>query len=81
MSDEIQVHIDKSPGLTMKGVKFEHVVNPNSRSGKYWIAKANIGTIFGSEVEGELKGIGTTKEKALERLHQEQKELYESLWY
>lgn len=77
---DIFYHESKSPGLTMDGVTFEHVVNPNSRSGAYWTATAKIGSIFGADVEGELTGIGTTREMALARLDEERKKLYESLW-
>lgn len=76
----IQIHEDKHPGLTMDGVTFEHVINPNSRSGAYFVATAKIGSIFGGEVHGELQGIGTTKEMAIARLEEERKKLYESLW-
>jgi len=45
-----------------------------------WKAVAQIGTIFGQEVHGELVGIGNTKEQALERLAEERHKLHESLW-
>lgn len=51
----------------------------NSYGQHYWIAMARIGSIFGSEVEGELKAIGPTKEIALDRLNTEREKLYQSL--
>ncbi len=77
MKDQIQIHEDASPGLTMEGVVFEHRENHGRPC---CIATAQIGTIFGAEVHGEIKGIGKTQEQALERLQEERKKLYESLW-
>lgn len=74
----ITIHEDCQPGLTMEGVRVEEIRNAHGQH--YWKAVAQIGSIFGSEVEGELTGIGRTRERALERLAQEQKRLYESLW-
>jgi len=74
------IHVDKNPGLTMDSVTYEHVINPNSRTGHYWIATAKIGSIFGHPVEGKLTGIGRTKEEAKARLNRERDLLYESLW-
>lgn len=45
-----------------------------------WKATAPIGSIFGSDVEGECRGIGATKEAALEALAKDRNNLYESLW-
>lgn len=45
-----------------------------------WKAAAPIGTIFGSEVEGECSGIGATKEAALEALAKDRRNLNDSLW-
>ena len=45
-----------------------------------WKATCPIGTLFGSEVEGECKGLGTTKESALEALAKDRKNLNDSLW-
>ena len=73
----IHYHTDKHPGLTMNGVEFTHHENHGK---PYWKATAQIGTLFGQKVEGELTGIGWTKEQALERLEKEHSELYESLW-
>lgn len=66
-----------TPGLTMEDVTWAH--HPNH--GKpVWIATQQIGTIFGAEVHGEIRGIGATREIALERLAAERKNLHESLW-
>lgn len=70
-------HFDCTPGLTMEGVVFELLPNHGKPC---WKASAQIGTIFGSEVHGELIGFGPTKEAALEKLHDEQRKLHESLW-
>lgn len=45
-----------------------------------WKATAPIGTIFGSEVEGECSGTGATKEAALEALAKDRRNLNDSLW-
>lgn len=45
-----------------------------------WKATAPIGTIFGSEVEGECSGVGATKEAALEALAKDRRNLNDSLW-
>lgn len=45
-----------------------------------WKATCPIGTLFGSEVEGECSGTGATKEAALEALKQDRKNLNDSLW-
>jgi len=74
----ISIHTDKEPGLTMQGVTVERVENCGGTF--YFKAKAQIGSIFGQPVEGEVVGIGKTKELALTRLAEEQKKLYESLW-
>jgi hypothetical protein len=71
------MHIDHNPGLTMEGVVFQEIGNHGQPC---WKATAQIGTIFGAEVEGELTGIGPTKEIAMERLNEEKRKLHESLW-
>lgn len=45
-----------------------------------WKATAPIGSIFGSDVEGECSGTGATKEAALEALAKDRRDLNESLW-
>ena len=62
----------------MEGTRLEEIYNAHDQY--YWKATAKIGSIFGSKVEGELTGIGPTKEKALERLAQEQKNLHDSMF-
>jgi len=44
-------------------------------------ATCPIGTIFGSEVDGECKGVGSTKEAALEALAKDRRNLNDSLWF
>jgi len=78
MSDHVCRHFDCQPGLTMEGAVIEEINNGHGQH--YFKATAQIGTLFGSPVQGELTGIGATKEQALERLAEERKKLYESLW-
>lgn len=66
------------PGVTFDGVRFEERTNIDGA--KYWYAEQDIGSIFGSEVEGCCSGIGRTKEQALERISEEKHKLHESLW-
>lgn len=72
------MHIDRTPGLTMESPVVSEVHNDHGQH--YWKAIAQIGTLFGEPVHGELVGIGATKEQALERLDYERKKLHESLW-
>lgn len=68
-----------TPGLTTEGAVVTEV---NTAHGQhFWKAVAKIGTIFGSEVEGEISAIGSTKEQALEHLAEERRKLHESLWF
>lgn len=76
---EMQAHQCCTPGLVMEGVVLtEHT---NSHGQHYWKAVAKIGAIFGSEVEGELTAIGTTKEQALEHMSEERRKLHESIHF
>lgn len=45
-----------------------------------WLATCPIDSLFGSEVEGECRGTGATKESALEALAKDRKNLNDSLW-
>ena len=45
-----------------------------------WLATKPIGTIFGSEVEGECRGTGATQDAALAALAEDEHNLSESLW-
>lgn len=45
-----------------------------------WKASAKIGSLFGTEVEGELSGTGTTKKGALAALAKERHDLSEAMW-
>lgn len=61
------------------GVQIEEIHNAHGQH--YFKATAKIGTIFGSEVEGEISAMGSTEEIALLNLAKERKELHESLWW
>jgi hypothetical protein len=74
---EIKIHEDIHVGVTMGRMTLRRVPNHGVPC---WIATAPIGSIFGAEVEGELTGIGRTKEQAIECLEAETKRLAESLW-
>lgn len=63
-------------GMTInEDTRFEQM--PDGR----WKAFKKIGSIFGAEVDGELCGIGATKELALKDLENGRKKLNDSLWY
>jgi hypothetical protein len=62
-----------SVGLTMEGATVVEC-------GGTWMATAQIGSIFGQEVEGELRGVGPTREAALAKLAEAQRDLADSLW-
>jgi hypothetical protein len=66
--------VDTEVGMTMGDTTLQQL--PDGR----WKATCPIGTIFGSEVEGECCGVGTTKEAAIEALSQDRKNLNDSLW-
>lgn len=74
----IQIHENINIGLTMDQPDVREI--SDGLGGKCFVAVAQIGSIFGSEVNGELRGIGRTREIALDRLKQEQKNLADSLW-
>ncbi len=66
--------VDKEIGMTMGDTTVKQLPDGT------WKATAPIGTLFGSEVEGECKGTGATKEAALEALAKDRKNLNDSLW-
>lgn len=78
MSEPIIVHEDSHIGLTMEEENVKEV--SNGLGGTCWVATTKIGSIFGSEVEGECRGIGPTREIALKRLKEDQNKLAESIW-
>lgn len=78
-ADKVVVHCDCEPGLVPGDVALEEKTNCDGQS-KYWRASRPIGHIFGAPVEGEIEAFGPTREIALERLREEQRKLYESLW-
>lgn len=75
---DVSYFVDSEVGLTMQGTTVEEIHNAHGQH--YWKATAQIGTIFGSEVEGELTGFGRTKEAALAALAKERRDLNDSLW-
>jgi hypothetical protein len=78
-NEPIGYFADSHVGVTYEGVKFEQRTQPDGVT-KYWRASQAIGSLFGSEVEGECEGFGPTKEKALERLAEDKEKLQESMW-
>jgi hypothetical protein len=75
----VYIHTDTHVGMTVDQITVKEINNVHGQH--YWIATAPIGSIFGSEVQGaECKGIGRTKEEALERLQHDLKNFNDSLW-
>jgi hypothetical protein len=72
------IHLDTQIGLTMEAVTCEQKTNIDGQP--YWVCRQPIGTIFGSEVNGECSGIGRTQEQAMERLQEDVRKLSESIW-
>jgi hypothetical protein len=66
--------VDSEIGMTMGDTTVKQLPDGT------WKATAPIGTLFGSEVDGECRGTGATKEAALEALKQDRKNLNDSLW-
>lgn len=64
----------ESPGMVNGDAKVEQLPDGS------WLATAPIGSLFGSPVEGECRGVGRTREAAIEELQADQGKLYESLW-
>ncbi len=79
MSEKEYSHFDCTPGLTTDGPVVTEITNAHGQH--YFKAVAQIGTIFGSEVDGHCEGIGATREQALQRLKEDQDKLHESLWW
>lgn len=74
MSDEIQIHVDTEIGMTMGETTVEQLADGT------WKAICPIGTLFGSEVDGQCMGVGATREEALAALKVDRKNLSESMW-
>lgn len=74
MNNEPQCICCSEIGLTMGDTKVVQLLDGT------WKATCPIGTIFGSEVDGECSGVGATKEAALEALAKDRHNLSESLW-
>lgn len=72
--DTIHVHEDTEIGMTMGDTSAVQLPDGS------WKATCPIGTLFGTEVEGECSGTGPTKEAALEALKADREKLNESLW-
>ena len=66
--------VDSEIGMTMGDTTVKQLPDGT------WKATCPIGTLFGSDVEGECSGTGATKEAALEALKQDRKNLNDSLW-
>lgn len=66
--------VDSEIGMTMGDTTVKQLPDGT------WKATCPIGTLFGSEVEGECSGTGATKEAALEALRLDRKNLNDSLW-
>lgn len=66
--------VDSEIGMTMGDTTVKQLPDGT------WKATCPIGTLFGSEVEGECNGTGATKEAALEALKKDRKNLNDSLW-
>lgn len=66
--------VDSEIGMTMGDTTCKQLPDGT------WKATCPIGTLFGSEVEGECSGTGATKEAALEALKQDRKNLNDLLW-
>lgn len=74
-----QVHTDTNIGQTNSRVTTEEI--SNGLGGKCWVARTTIDSIFGQSIDGcELRGIGRTREEALERLGKELDEFNKLLW-
>ena len=73
----IQIHEDKHPGLVMGAAVLTEVQTLDQH---YWKAVEPIGSLFGSEVQGEIEAYGRTREQALANLEVERNKLYELLW-
>lgn len=74
IGEPIRCFVDSEIGMTMGDTTVKQLPDGT------WKATCPIGTIFGSEVEGECSGTGATKEAALEALKQDRKKLNDSLW-
>lgn len=68
-----QAFVCSEIGMTMGNTTVKQLLDGT------WKATCPIGTLFGSEVEGECSGIGATKEAAPEALAQDRKNLNDSL--
>lgn len=66
--------VDSEIGMTMGDITVKQLQDGT------WKATCPIGTLFGSEVEGECSGTGATKEDALAALAKDRKNLNDSLW-
>lgn len=72
--DGFTYHTDTEIGMTMGSTTVTQQADGT------WLAVCPIGSLFGSDVEGECRGTGATKEAALEALAKDRKDLNDSLW-
>lgn len=79
MNQPITAFVCKSPGMVNGDITVVEINNAHGQH--YFKATQPIGSLFGHEAQGELTGLGRTKEQALEHLAQDREKLYESLWY
>lgn len=71
----MKVHVDQEIGASFGDVRVEEVINPNSRTGRYFVATCTPKTAFGSAIEASpLTGIGKTQEIAVQRLSEARRE-------
>lgn len=78
MPNDFSYFACSNPGLGLGEVELTEVHSCHGQH--YWKAVIEIKNVFGSEVDGQIQAIGPTKEKTLERLKEEIKKTYETLW-
>ena len=71
----MSARLDCTPGIVM-GDTVVVVQLPDGT----WRATQEIGSIFGSEVEGQCSGAGATREEALAALRKDIANCHEALW-
>lgn len=70
----VQIHVCSEIGMSMGDTKVEQLPDGT------WLATCPIEALFGSEVQGDCRGHGPTKEAALEALAKDRKNLSDSMW-
>ena len=74
MSQDWQAFVDQEVGMTLGNAMIE--VTPEG----LFKLTMKIETIFGSEVDGQISGVGRTMDEAKANLAEERRRLNESLW-